>query len=240
MDKKSMQTLIDDARASREPGGVIVAVDETHYQINEHPYELVVNYRDAFDRVELSDRFNTYFSRYDYLVGDWGFGQLRLRGFYDDKRNVAGELKISALQDYLDEACNTGCPYFVMHNADAKVVAPKRSSKPRESSHRSNRGQANKNQTNKNQNSSGKQQNRNRNANWAKNAQQTENKSERPNATRRQHTKRPSRSNNGQQKAYTVEKVKPIKKTPVSQRHGAIKTVGHSQHRKFTIREKED
>ncbi|WP_054655918.1 YutD family protein [Secundilactobacillus silagei] len=100
--------MIDDARASRDPGGVIVAVDETHYQINDHPYELVVNYRDGFDRVELSDRFNTYFSRYDYLVGDWGFGQLRLRGFYDDKRNVAGELKIGALQDYLDEACNTG------------------------------------------------------------------------------------------------------------------------------------
>ncbi|WP_203649149.1 YutD family protein [Secundilactobacillus yichangensis] len=231
MDKKALQTLIDDARASREPGGVIVAVDETHYQINEHPYELMVNYRDAFDRVELSDRFNTYFSRYDYLVGDWGFGQLRLRGFYDDKRNVAGELKISALQDYLDEACNTGCPYFVMHNEDAKVVMPKRSSRQRESSHRSNR----------NQNNGAKQQNRNHSGNRNKNAQPAERKSERPNASKRSHARHTNRpSNNGQQKAYTVEKVKPVKKTPVSQRHGTVKTVGHSQHRKFTIREKKD
>ncbi|MCH5462612.1 DUF1027 domain-containing protein [Lactobacillus sp. LC28-10] len=233
MDKKSLQTLIDDARASREPGGVIVAVDETHFQINEHPYELMVNYRDAFDRVELSDRFNTYFSRYDYLVGDWGFGQLRLRGFYDDKRNVAGELKIGALQDYLDEACNTGCPYFVMHNEDAKVITPKRSPRPRENSHRG---------PSRNQNNGGKQQNRNRTANRNQNQKQNEQKSQRVNSSQRQQAKHHSHSNNGngQQKAYTVEKVKPVKKTPVSQRRGTVKTVGHSQHRKFTIREKED
>lgn len=234
MDKKSLQTLIDDARASREPGGVIVAVDATHYQINEHPYELMVNYRDAFDRVELSDRFNTYFSRYDYLVGDWGFDQLRLRGFYDDKRNVAGEMKISALQDYLDEACNTGCPYFVMHNEDAKVVMPKRSSRQREGGHRSNR----------NQNNGGKQQHRNHSGNRSNNSQLSERKADRSNSNKRQQrqhvNKHTNRSNSGQQKAYTVEKVKPVKKTPVSQRHGTVKTVGHSQHRKFTIREKED
>lgn len=231
MDKKSLQTLIDDARASREPGGVIVAVDETHFQINEHPYELMVNYRDAFDRVELSDRFNTYFSRYDYLVGDWGFGQLRLRGFYDDKRNVAGELKIGALQDYLDEACNTGCPYFVMHNEDAKVITPKRNPRARESNHRS---------SNRNQNNGGKSQNRSRSANRNQNLKQNEQKSERSNSNQRPQVKHHNRSNNGQQKAYTVEKVKPVKKTPVSKRHGTVKTVGHSQHRKFTIREKED
>ncbi|GAX02213.1 YutD family protein [Secundilactobacillus silagei] len=235
MDKKTLQTLIDDARASRDPGGVIVAVDETHYQINDHPYELVVNYRDGFDRVELSDRFNTYFSRYDYLVGDWGFGQLRLRGFYDDKRNVAGELKIGALQDYLDEACNTGSPYFVMHNEDAKVVMPKRTTRQRENHHRSNR----------NQNNGGKSQNRNHSGNQTKKSKPTqtkkkEHRSEAAPVNKRAHTKRQNRSSHGQQKAYTVEKVKPIKKTPVSQRHGAVKTVGHSQHRKFTIREKED
>lgn len=230
MDKKSMQTLIDDAKASREPGGVIVAVDETHYQINEHPYELVVNYHDAFDRVELSDRFNTYFSRYDYLVGDWGFDQLRLRGFYDDKRNVAGELKISALQDYLDEACNTGCPYFVMHNEDAKIITPKRNPRQRDNSRRPNR----------NQTTANKQQARHHSANRPKNSPTSNHKQERTATNRRSQNKQQNRPSNGQQKAYTVEKVKPIKKTPVSQRHGAVKTVGHSQHRKFTIREKED
>lgn len=262
MDKKSMQEMIDEARAKREPGGVIVAVDETHYQINEHPYELMVNYRDAFDRSELSDRFNTYFSRYDYLVGDWGFGQLRLRGFYDDKRNVAGELKIGALEDYLTEACNTGCPYFVMHNEEAKVVTPKRNNRQRENTHRgrtqnnqhsnSSRPQSNKHQSGqnsgRNQNSNSRSQNnstRSRNSN-TRQQNNNHNRSHNNNAANHsqnrssQSSRRLTKPTSGQQKAYTVEKVKPVKSTPVSKRQGTVKTVGHSQHRKFTIREKED
>ncbi|MTV83220.1 YutD family protein [Secundilactobacillus folii] len=305
MDKKSMQELIDDARAKREPGGIIVVVDDTHYQINEHPYELLVNYHDAFDRIELSDRFNTYFSRYDYLVGDWGFGQLRLRGFYDDKRNVAGELKISALQDYLNEVCNTGCPYFVMHNEEAKAVTPKRNHQ-RENNQRGRNQDGNRrssNSRNQRQNSSTRQTNaakrgktvsgnrsnnrhqQNNGENRAPNQQtgsstrrrsnnQQSSNQHRPNAsgntqndTRqrnngRGHTQNDQQSgnsqssrgrakrvrNNGhrnrrahsQQKAYTVEKIKPVNSTPVAERKGTVKTVGHSQHRKFTIREKED
>lgn len=233
MDKKTLQTLIDDARLKREPGGVIVVVDETHYQINDHPYELVANYRDGFDRSELSDRFNTYFSRYDYLVGDWGFGQLRLRGFYADSRNVAGELKISALQDYLDEACNTGCPYFVMHNEDVKVAVPKKSGRQREGGRNHSRHQAH-----------GQSQSK---THQVKSQPQTGNRSNHSQSTNHQpaketstgsHPKRRRQAN--KQKAYTVEKVKPVKPTPLSQRKGTVKTVGHSQHRKFTIREKKD
>lgn len=226
MDKKTLQTLIDDARASREPGAVIVTVDETHYQINEHPYELLKNYRDAFNRSELSDRFNTYFSRYDYLVGDWGFDQLRLRGFYDEKRNVPAELKISALQDYLDEACNVGCPYFVMKNEDVKVVAVKRPSRRRENRN-SNR---NKNQSRSNGNKKPNE--------TTVTKQRDERPTTKPQSTRSGSSRR--RSNHNKKRAYTVEHVKPVNETPVSERHGSVKTVGHKQHRKFTIREKKE
>lgn len=275
MDKKALQTLIDDAREQRTPGGVIVSVDDTHYQINEHPYELLANYRDAFDRTMLSDRFNTFYSKYDYLVGDMGFGQLRLRGFYSDERNVPAELKISALQDYLDEHCNLGCPYFVLHNQDVRATTPKRPRRQRETGrrqhesanndresqpHRSRR-HSQRNGGNKKRSSQSEtkvatthnqsttkpttkasttRQATNRNDSTANQRPSGEGSHDRQRSRRRRANHRSGQPSNGQQKAYVVEKIKPVKPKPVGERQGTVKTVGHSQHRKFTIREKED
>jgi uncharacterized protein YutD len=280
MDKKALQTLIDEAHEQRTPGGVIVSVDETHYQINEHPYELLTNYRDAFDRMMLSDRFNTFYSKYDYLVGDMGFGQLRLRGFYSDERNVPAELKISALQDYLDEHCNLGCPYFVLHNQDVRATTPKRPRRQREtgsrhestndhdaqphrSRRRSQRNNSNRKReaqseakpTTRNQSGTTKpttkptgQTTTNQHATSQRSQQSITTKQHasegnghsRQRSRRRRPNNQSGRPSNGQQKAYVVEKIKPVKPKPVSERQGTVKTVGHSQHRKFTIREKED
>ncbi len=44
-------------------------------------YEIITNYRDAFDEEKLNERFSDILGRYDYIVGDWGYDQLRLKGF---------------------------------------------------------------------------------------------------------------------------------------------------------------
>ncbi|MFD2922731.1 YutD family protein [Halobacillus naozhouensis] len=78
-------------------------------------YEVVENYRDGFSEEELEGRFSDILSKYDFIVGDWGYGQLRLKGFYDDQNAKATfETKISTLEDYLYEYCNFGCAYFVL------------------------------------------------------------------------------------------------------------------------------
>lgn len=253
MDKKSLQELIDESRASRPAGGVVVSEDETHYQINDHPYELLTNYRDAFDKMELSDRFNAYFSKYDYLVGDWGFGQLRLRGFYGEERNVPAEAKITALQDYLDENCNIGCPYFVLKNQDVRVVEPKKR-KPRPSNSRRHRNGSHRNnatpqdgeqhQSNaRNQSSDTRHQN---NANKNNNHGRSNNGHNGSNNGNGQHRNSRNSGNNRsnhqpkRQTAYVTEQIKEVKQTPLSKRDGTVKTVGHSKHRRFTIREKKD
>lgn len=49
--------------------------------INNTMYELVQEYRNGFNEEALKARFSDILSRYDYIVGDWGYGQLRLKGF---------------------------------------------------------------------------------------------------------------------------------------------------------------
>ena len=77
-------------------------------------YELITNYRNAYDENDFLDRYTDYFKDYDYIVGDWAYGKLRLKGFYDDNNKKANKInKIGSLDKYLEENCAYGCKYFV-------------------------------------------------------------------------------------------------------------------------------
>ena len=80
-----------------------------------YSYELILNNRNGFQEEAFTGRYSDILAKYDYIVGDWGYGQLRLKGFFDDKNQKATfDTKISTLQDYLYEYCNFGCAYFVL------------------------------------------------------------------------------------------------------------------------------
>ena len=85
-------------------------------------YEVIENFREGWNVEAFRQRYADILARYDYIVGDWGYGQLRLKGFFDDSRpKVPFSQKISSLGEYLQEYCNFGCPYFVLK----KVPMPK-------------------------------------------------------------------------------------------------------------------
>jgi uncharacterized protein YutD len=83
--------------------------------INNHCYELIEERKEGFNEEAFKGRFSDILTKYDYIVGDWGYGQLRLRGFFDDQNQKSSfDTKISTLTEYLYEYCNFGCPYFVV------------------------------------------------------------------------------------------------------------------------------
>lgn len=100
--------------------------------------DLVDNYKDAFDQTVFGQRFSPLMLKFDYIVGDWGNDQLRLKGFYKDEREVKSELKISRLEDYLMEYCNYGCAYFVLANPEPQELPVEPEDKPRRRRKRSN------------------------------------------------------------------------------------------------------
>lgn len=80
-----------------------------------YAYELLTDNREGFQEEVFLERYSDILLKYDYIVGDWGYGQLRLKGFFDDKNPKSTfDTKISTLQDYLYEYCNFGCAYFVL------------------------------------------------------------------------------------------------------------------------------
>lgn len=130
MKRSTMQDYIDKREAERKQIYFAKAVDQTHFTLNGHPYELVKNYRDGFDADQFAIHFSAILSKYDYIVGDWGFDALRLRGFFQQGNpDYVAERDVKTIEDYLFEDCNFGCPYFVVHNIDVKPApVDKRSS----------------------------------------------------------------------------------------------------------------
>jgi len=82
---------------------------------NNQEYELIKNYRDAFNEETFKEKCTDYFNGYDYIVGDIAYGKLRLKGF-----NSSNNKKVNAinnydnLEDYLKNNCANDCRYFVL------------------------------------------------------------------------------------------------------------------------------
>ncbi len=105
-------------------------VGEDTVWIDEVEYKLVENYREAFQVEQVDARYSDILSRYDFIVGDIGFEQLRLKGFFsEDAKKKPADTRIDTLQDYLYEYCNFGCAYFVLERVN-KVSIKTKDNKP--------------------------------------------------------------------------------------------------------------
>lgn len=130
MNRAKIQDYIDQREDQRADLYHYEGLDDKQFTINGHRYKLLINYRDGFDGPEFAKRFSNILSKYDYIVGDWGYGQLRLRGFCDPESPIfRPERGRDRIEDYLFEDCNFGCPYFVVHNDEVQL--PKRRTKKR-------------------------------------------------------------------------------------------------------------
>ncbi len=77
-------------------------------------YEIIKDNRNGYNEEEFRNRYTDYFLDFDYVVGDWAYDKLRLKGFYNDNNTKAKDFnKISNLDKYLKNNCAYGCKYFV-------------------------------------------------------------------------------------------------------------------------------
>lgn len=84
-------------------------------KINDKEYELIKNYKDGFDLEEVTSKLTDYFDDYDYIVGDWAYGKLRLKGFYDSKnKKVKNINNYNNVEDYINNYCANECKYFII------------------------------------------------------------------------------------------------------------------------------
>lgn len=86
--------------------------------IGNRSYEVLEDHRNGWNPEAFRDRYSEVLERYDYIVGDWGYNQLRLKGFYRDNHpKAAKDVIYSTMSDYINEYCNFGCAYFVLQKS---------------------------------------------------------------------------------------------------------------------------
>ena len=83
--------------------------------LNNNKYNVIENYKDCINEEELNSLFTDYFYEYDYILGDYSYGKLRLKGFFDTSNKKKKKINdINNYEEYLKNFCAYECPYFLI------------------------------------------------------------------------------------------------------------------------------
>ena len=83
--------------------------------INEQNYELIKDYKNGFEQNEVELKLTDYFDNYDYILGDWSYGKLRLKGFCNKNNKIFKPINdIEKVDDYIKDNCAYECRYFIL------------------------------------------------------------------------------------------------------------------------------
>ncbi len=83
--------------------------------LENNEYELIEDNGECFIESEVKDKYTDYFNDFDYILGDYAYNKLRLKGFCEK-----GNPRFNKINDYgtknkyLDELCAYKCRYFVL------------------------------------------------------------------------------------------------------------------------------
>ncbi len=83
--------------------------------INDIKYKLITDYKDGFDKEEVAKKLTDYFYGYDYIIGDWAYSKLRLKGFCKKENKLFKEINdFEKKNEYLKNNCAYNCRYFIL------------------------------------------------------------------------------------------------------------------------------
>ena len=84
-------------------------------EINGKTYELIKDEDKCFDLDMVKEKVTDYFDDYDYIFGDFAYGKVRLKGYYDSKNKKAKKINdIKYLEEYIKNYCCYGAKTFLL------------------------------------------------------------------------------------------------------------------------------
>ncbi len=87
--------------------------------INGKNYEVIEDVNEAIDIELLKEKITDYYDDFDFIVGDWAYGKVRLKGFYEKGNKKAKEHNtITNVKKYIEEKCAYGCKWFEIKKID--------------------------------------------------------------------------------------------------------------------------
>lgn len=83
--------------------------------VDDKQFELIENYKNAFELEEFQNRLTDYFDMFDYIIGDYAYNKLRLKGFCKKENENLKEINDYENKDkYIKKFCAYDARYFVL------------------------------------------------------------------------------------------------------------------------------
>ena len=74
--------------------------------IDDKKYEVMENVKDALNIEDLEGKITEYYDGFDYILGDYAYGKVRLKGFNDkDNKYFKAINDISKVKEYIENCC---------------------------------------------------------------------------------------------------------------------------------------
>lgn len=82
-------------------------------KIENNSYIVLENKNNCLNVEELESKYTDYFDSYDYILGDFAYNKLRLKGFCDNTNKKCNKINdIKTKDNYLKYQCAYECNYF--------------------------------------------------------------------------------------------------------------------------------
>ena len=83
--------------------------------LENNEYELIEDNGDCFNENEIKEKYTDYFYEFDYILGDYAYNKLRLKGFCEKGNKRYNKINdYSTKNTYLKDLCAYKCRYFVL------------------------------------------------------------------------------------------------------------------------------
>ena len=89
-------------------------------------YKVIKDYGETVSTIDFGEIVTDYYDNFDYIVGDWAYGKVRLKGFYNNNHNLVKNFNnIDNVEDYINNSCAYGCKHFILEKIKNKTVEKK-------------------------------------------------------------------------------------------------------------------
>ncbi len=98
----------------------VMSVEKT-IKLDNYEWRLIEEYKNGYDEEALKEKYTDYFEPYDYIIGDWSYGKLRLKGFCNKINKICNRSNdIKFKDEYIKNLCSYECQYFIVEKIKNK------------------------------------------------------------------------------------------------------------------------
>lgn len=86
-----------------------------YLKINDKKYKIIKENGECLNTIDLNEYVTDYYDDFDYVVGDFAYSKVRLKGFYKHNNKKVKKINdINYVDDYINNFCAYGCKYFIL------------------------------------------------------------------------------------------------------------------------------